>query len=401
MLTIRRSYLTSEKLGASTLGMSITKTPEASPEAQSMISSDLIQDFDAICRSSHHIGLKCCMKAAQNLAQRYHDIQGMFVFPAMESWSAHDGNPPSVRVHLNQAPGNAQVVIDLPKRAVKSSVLGMNDLGLLIENVSLYCELWPDDHQETHDANGTQRTVFEEITIIAQAFDSICENALGNTEYSSFEEIPPKLADVVLEVLNLPSLNIALQKVELSIRQVSNLHASFRGKALRSSRTRSTADKLQAHAGVPLGNLPKTEVTKELDSRGGHRESLLPIVDPAHSNEVVEIKSVASPTSHPASPEISESCESINMALKQGDNETPSNDLWHHACIALGSNVGDRLKNIEAACHEMDADPDIRVVETSPLYETDPMYVVDQGKFLNGACKVRERPLSIDRLGTC
>lgn len=56
--------------------------------------------------------------------------------------------------------------------------------------------------------------------------------------------------------------------------------------------------------------------------------------------------------------------------------------------VALGSNVGNRLENIEDACREMDAEPDIRVVRTSGLYETDPMYVADQNCFLNGACEV-------------
>lgn len=57
--------------------------------------------------------------------------------------------------------------------------------------------------------------------------------------------------------------------------------------------------------------------------------------------------------------------------------------------IALGSNVGDRLGNIEQACREMDDETDIRITRTSALYETEPMYVQDQERFLNGACMVR------------
>ncbi|KAK4544077.1 hypothetical protein LTR36_004575 [Oleoguttula mirabilis] len=56
--------------------------------------------------------------------------------------------------------------------------------------------------------------------------------------------------------------------------------------------------------------------------------------------------------------------------------------------IALGSNVGDRLEAIEAACRAIDEDGDMRVVQTSSLYETEPMYVEDQGRFLNGACEI-------------
>lgn len=56
--------------------------------------------------------------------------------------------------------------------------------------------------------------------------------------------------------------------------------------------------------------------------------------------------------------------------------------------IALGSNVGDRLSCIEDACRALDAEPDIRIVRTSSLYETKAMYVEDQAPFLNGVCEV-------------
>lgn len=55
--------------------------------------------------------------------------------------------------------------------------------------------------------------------------------------------------------------------------------------------------------------------------------------------------------------------------------------------LALGSNVGDRGAMIEAACQSM-TDRGIRVLRTSHLYETEPMYVEDQDKFLNGVCQV-------------
>lgn len=58
------------------------------------------------------------------------------------------------------------------------------------------------------------------------------------------------------------------------------------------------------------------------------------------------------------------------------------------AYIALGSNLGDRVSWIEKACREMDK-RGIRVKRTSSLWETEPMYVLDQDRFVNGACEVR------------
>ncbi|KAI2613812.1 Dihydropteroate synthase-like protein [Hypoxylon fragiforme] len=55
--------------------------------------------------------------------------------------------------------------------------------------------------------------------------------------------------------------------------------------------------------------------------------------------------------------------------------------------IALGSNMGDRIAMIEEACKHMD-ERGIKVKRTSSLWETKPMYVADQDRFVNGACEV-------------
>jgi 2-amino-4-hydroxy-6-hydroxymethyldihydropteridine diphosphokinase / dihydropteroate synthase len=57
------------------------------------------------------------------------------------------------------------------------------------------------------------------------------------------------------------------------------------------------------------------------------------------------------------------------------------------AYIALGSNLGDRIGEIEKACRLMDSRA-IKVKRTSSLWETEPMYVKDQSRFINGACEV-------------
>lgn len=57
------------------------------------------------------------------------------------------------------------------------------------------------------------------------------------------------------------------------------------------------------------------------------------------------------------------------------------------AYIALGSNLGDRVAEIETACREMDR-RGIKVRRTSSLWETEPMYVTAQDRFINGACEV-------------
>ena len=76
----------------------------------------------------------------------------------------------------------------------------------------------------------------------------------------------------------------------------------------------------------------------------------------------------------------------------------------HKVAIALGSNLGDRFANLEIALRLLEAPraflndelAELAVVDTSFLYETAPMYVTDQPKFINCACTVGESPSALD-----
>jgi len=58
----------------------------------------------------------------------------------------------------------------------------------------------------------------------------------------------------------------------------------------------------------------------------------------------------------------------------------------HLAYIALGSNLGDRVKWIEQACNMM-PEKGIHIKKTSSLWETEPMYVKDQELFVSEWCR--------------
>lgn len=61
----------------------------------------------------------------------------------------------------------------------------------------------------------------------------------------------------------------------------------------------------------------------------------------------------------------------------------------HDVFIALGSNVGDRFRAVKDAVEELDK-KGIKVKRTSSLYQSAPMYVLDQPTFLNGVCQVSD-----------
>ena len=49
--------------------------------------------------------------------------------------------------------------------------------------------------------------------------------------------------------------------------------------------------------------------------------------------------------------------------------------------------MGDRISMIETACRLMEQ-RGIHIQRTSSLFETAPMYVTEQGEFVNGVCEV-------------
>ena len=58
------------------------------------------------------------------------------------------------------------------------------------------------------------------------------------------------------------------------------------------------------------------------------------------------------------------------------------------AYIGLGSNLGNRKRMLEEALRLLDGLPDISVTDVSPIYETDPIGILDQPRFLNAAARL-------------
>jgi len=92
--------------------------------------------------------------------------------------------------------------------------------------------------------------------------------------------------------------------------------------------------------------------------------------------------------------------EGPNLEAHQPENEEEGSSgdrgaskVRHRAFVALGSNMGDRFQWIRDAVKELDT-RGLKVQRTSSLYESKPMYVLEQPEFLNGVCEVYRLPLS-------
>jgi len=66
--------------------------------------------------------------------------------------------------------------------------------------------------------------------------------------------------------------------------------------------------------------------------------------------------------------------------------------------LSIGSNLGDRRRNIETAIELLRDTGDIEVVKISTLYETDPIGGPPQDKFLNGALEIKTNLAPYDLL---
>jgi hypothetical protein len=88
-------------------------------------------------------------------------------------------------------------------------------------------------------------------------------------------------------------------------------------------------------------------------------------------------------TSHQFAPSPSKSFRKNNVRFSHSYSP-----LSNRAYVALGSNMGDRVAMIEQACKMMEASGQVKILQTSSLYETKAMYVLDQDNFVNGACEV-------------
>ena len=69
------------------------------------------------------------------------------------------------------------------------------------------------------------------------------------------------------------------------------------------------------------------------------------------------------------------------------------------AFISIGSNVGDKKKNLETAIECLDSDDRISVDSVSRFYRTQPQNFTDQDWFVNAALKIRTSLLPRELLG--
>ncbi|MBQ2774828.1 MAG: 2-amino-4-hydroxy-6-hydroxymethyldihydropteridine diphosphokinase [Clostridia bacterium] len=74
---------------------------------------------------------------------------------------------------------------------------------------------------------------------------------------------------------------------------------------------------------------------------------------------------------------------------------------YMQAVIGIGSNMGDRLRNINGAVHSISRLPKTRIVDCSHVYETQPVGYEEQATFYNAAITVETELSAAMLLGAC
>jgi hypothetical protein len=211
---------------------------------------------------------------------------------------------------------------------------------------------------------GHEMTATEQLSHLFLDVHRITTGILDSRSFTTFEELASHLANALLESRHEFSSTIDLHNVSLqaSLRKGTYsqppIAKTFAIRELKLSAEAKEKSEVESPKSRPpeYGREYKLEEKAQPEVEAEYSEAGSRVLDPKYD---------------------------VNASKEQSAGTIPTT-----AFVALGSNVGDRLGNIENACREMDSDPDIRIVRTSPLYETDPMYVSDQDRFLNGVCEV-------------
>ncbi|ARD49706.1 2-amino-4-hydroxy-6-hydroxymethyldihydropteridine diphosphokinase [Sporosarcina sp. P33] len=67
----------------------------------------------------------------------------------------------------------------------------------------------------------------------------------------------------------------------------------------------------------------------------------------------------------------------------------------------MGSNIGNRLEHLQQAVRLLQSHPSIHVMRVSSVYETEPVGLTEQAKFLNVAVKLETSLEAKELLGAC
>ncbi|KAI1314336.1 trifunctional dihydropteroate synthetase [Mortierella claussenii] len=194
--------------------------------------------------------------------------------------------------------------------------------------------------------------------------------------YPGFDDTPDRKADYVSRTHNYRTIVRTITKyIEASAyKTVEAFVTSVARIAIEKCHVSKITVKMEKPSAIVFAGSAGVEITRDraffkaaADAAGGHSKT--------HTRGVSSVSTI---------PGLSSSTDS-KIEIR---GPVPAH-LNHVVYLALGSNMGDSAANLTNALRRLEQGGNVRVVDTSFMYETPPMYVTDQPAFLNAACKIK------------
>lgn len=380
---------------------------------------EISEIFDSLLANAPSVGLACLAYTSALVASKFHDLSARLEsgpLPIPISPSRHSITAREFYLALNVRRGLGWVKIRLP------TLEGINFSICQTSTRTTQCKVYLTGRYQKQTATQgiatpqPETSTADEANVLAQMVSTVMEGLAKGLRFDSYEAVPNLLAQGLLRTVQFLSPSIILERVQVAIvlPEESPLGScEIRGESWRQHDIENSAlggtlrEDHSVNRGETSDDFSATENTNPKSDEAMHgsesgataeltgsfvthqelptaiQEDRAPLrPNRYHDNTLMKSSGLEAFQGGGRLKESSK--EELESKVEGNGNEYSMEPVL----IALGSNLGDRLQNLEKACGELNNLTSTRVLRTSALYETAPMYVEDQDPFLNGVCEV-------------
>ena len=398
--------------------------------------ADVLRELERIPLDSRETGLAFCAAAARALSERLPlvtaKLESKYFRMDLSSMSAPglglaDASARlSILVNSRRSDGDINVHL-LGPTASEFSVAGLAHSSIKTKAWSIEIEgrYVESERSERRLAPSGWVTTADELSMLTRMAFEVVQRLREDMRFESYEGVPQRLAEALVRTVRFASDNMSMHKVVVGMSFVQDKAStpervtavSFADKQNLDSPAEPptnvvTFDQFRpsdgAHSPDVVQRIPERAQSNDLGLATSSDEGLRTSGSKDSSRTAALESSIGKPQNGGVDvkertllgrlPVLQSLNERQDREINQGSGTEKTEPLHERSSndrvfIALGSNVGNRLQIIEQACRELDAESTTRILRTSALYETDPMYVENQDRFLNGVCEASSSTL--------
>lgn len=357
-----------------------------------------MEELERLFQANHGQGLPLCAALSDLLSESFPGLKcnlignGPKVNLDTSLWNGAAHKNAVLRIRVGNAGRDGNIDVRIPcMRTVKVPIRSSEDNEICVTECFVHLSGLYQASLATYTSASVSQNLStaEEVRILTQMCTTVIEKLCSSMTFESYETFVASVAEVIMRTVDFPSASIRSCKVRVDAAfQLASSPGDFRTiaeaswrRGLQEPLTENEVNRTRAKLSLETRNGPGLRrecVDASIKREAEQPEPPMQAATPAK----IDDSSVHDGRDKPLTEK--------NSAIALNSNIAPQDVVRRRAYVGLGSNLGDRLANIESACRIMDEDPNIRITRTSALYETDPMYVENQDRFLNGVCQVSE-----------